>query len=319
MEEEQGVFRFWILDLGLAEMKQARLSIRCTSVFVLLILSSLFLACETQRSVPDGPVSGIFKDDLGREVRIPVPLNRVISLAPSITEMAFAAGAGDRLIGVTSYCNYPAEAEKIQKVGDTQTPNIESIVALKPQLVLVSTASQLEAFASLLERQQISVYVLDVKTVDDVPNRLRRLGKIFWTNEPAEKAASEFERRVRVVETKISSSDRPNAFLQISNEPLFTVGSDSFMTELIERGGGVSLTKDISGGYPKISKETALVMDPDVIILSDSEDNREPNVVFKNSKAVKNGRIIRINADILSRPGPRLADALEQIAGNLIK
>ena len=82
--------------------------------------------------------------------------------------MVFAGGGGDRLVGVTSYCNFPAEAEKIQKIGDTQTPNIESIVALKPQLVLVSTASQLEAFASLLERQQIAVYVLDVKKIEDV-------------------------------------------------------------------------------------------------------------------------------------------------------
>lgn len=269
--------------------------------------------------MPDGPVTGAFTDDLGREVRIPVPLNRIISLAPSITEMVFAAGAGDRLVGVTSYCNFPAEAKKIQKVGDTQTPNIESIVALKPQLVLVSTASQLEAFASMLERQQIAVFVLDVKKLDDVPDRMRRLGDIFLTKEPAYVAASEFERRVRAIETAKRPSERPKVFLQISNEPLFTVGNDSFMTELIERAGGTSLTKDISGGYPKISKETALAMDPDVIILSDSEDNKEPNVVLNNSKAVKNGRIIRVNADILSRPGPRLADAVEQIAGSLNK
>ncbi len=288
-------------------------------VLALLVCGALLSACETQRPVPDGPVSGIFKDDLGREVRIPVPLNRVISLAPSITEMAFAAGAGDRLIGVTSYCNFPAEAEKIQKVGDTLTPNIESIVALRPQLVLVSTASQLEAFASLLERQQISVYVLDVKKVDDVPDRLRRLGRIFWTNEPAEEAAKNFELRQKAVESKIAQAERPKVFLQISNEPLFTIGNESFMTELVERAGGISLTKDISGGYPKISKETALAMDPDVIILSDSEDNREPNIVFNNSKAVKNGRVYKIDADILSRPGPRLADALEQISGHLNK
>ncbi len=289
-------------------------------VILWLFTGALYLTgCETQEPVLDGPVSGIFKDDLGREVRIPVPLNRVIALAPSITEMVFAAGGGDRLVGVTSYCNFPEEAEKIQKIGDTQTPNIEAIVALEPQLVLVSTASQLESFASLLEKQQIAVYVLDVKKVEDVPARIRRLGDMFLTKEKAYAAAREFERRVRVVDTKIASAESPNVFLQISNEPLFTVGSDSFMTELIERAGGVSLTKNISGGYPKISKETALAMNPDVIILSDSEDNRGPNVVFNNSKAVKNGRIIRVNADILSRPGPRLVDAIEKIADFLDK
>ncbi|QYO65675.1 ABC transporter substrate-binding protein [Leptolyngbya sp. 7M] len=288
-------------------------------VMALVVCGVLLVGCETRRAVPDGPVTGTFTDDLGREVKVPVPMNRVVSLAPSITEMLFAAGAGDRLIGVTSYCNYPAETVNIQKVGDTLTPNIESIVALRPQVVFVSTASQLEAFTTLLTEQKIAVYVLDVKKIDDVPDRLRRLGKMFWTNEPAEKAAKDFEQRQKNVESTVKQAERPKVFLQISNEPLFTIGSDSFMTELVELAGGISLTKDITGGYPKISKETALAMDPDVIVLSDSDDNREPNTVFSNSKAVKNGRIIRVNADILSRPGPRLADALEQIAGFLNK
>ena len=109
----------------------------------------------------------------------------------------------------------------------------------------------------------------------------------------------------------------PKVFVQISNEPLFTIGKESFLTEVVEKAGGRSVTKDIAGGYPKLSKETASAMNPDAIILSDSEDNREPNAVFKNSPAVKNGRVYRINADIISRPGPRLVDALEQIAGFL--
>lgn len=310
-------------------MKQARLSIRCTSVFVLLILSSLFLACETQRPVPDGPVSGVFKDDLGREVRIPVPLNRVISLAPSITEMVFAAGAGDRLIGVTSYCNYPAEAEKIQKVGDTLTPNIESIVALRPQLVLVSTASQLESFLHVFKQQNIAIYVADVRSIDDVTRNLTAFGTMFGTWERASAAAITFNGRISFIRHQANdlrrtseNVNRPtplNVFVQISNEPLFTIGKESFLNELVEFAGGTSLTKDLGGGYPKISKETALAMDPDVIILSDSEDNREPNIVFNNSKAVKNSRVYKIDADILSRPGPRLADALEQISGHLNK
>ena len=144
------------------------------------------------------------------------------------------------------------------------------------------------------------------------------MGDIFLTKDHAYAAASEFERRVRAVGTEITGP-RPKVFLQISSEPLFTVGSESFMNELIERAGGISVTKDISGGYPKISKETALAMDPDVIILSDSEDNKEPNTVFQNSPAVKKGRIIRVNADILSRPGTRLVEAIEQITRNLNK
>jgi iron complex transport system substrate-binding protein len=259
----------------------------------------------------------VLEDDLGRAVNLPAKVERAISLAPSLTEMVFAAGAGDRLAGVTTYCNYPAEAVAVEKVGDTQTPNIEKIIMLRPHVVLISTASQLEAFMQTLADQNIAVYVLDVRGIDDVPRGLRTLGTIFGTDDIAGKSATEFERRVKTVSDAATSANRPNVFLQISKEPLFTIGKDSFLTELIQRAGGVSVTKDVASGYPKLSKETALAMNPDVIILSDSEDNREPNEVFKNSSAVKNGRVYKINADIISRPGPRLADALEEIARQL--
>jgi ABC-type Fe3+-hydroxamate transport system substrate-binding protein len=106
-------------------------------------------------------------------------------------------------------------------------------------------------------------------------------------------------------------------FLQISNEPLFTIGTGSFLTDLVRLAGGESVTANVETAYPQLSKETAAALDPDAIILSDSEDNREPNIAFKNSSAVKSGRVFKINADIISRPGPRLVDALEQIAGYL--
>ena len=105
--------------------------------------------------------------------------------------------------------------------------------------------------------------------------------------------------------------------MQISKEPLFTIGKESFLTEIIERAGGVSVTKNVETAYPKLSKETALALNPEAIILSDSEDNTEPNEVFKTSAAMRNGRVYKINADLISRPAPRIVDALEQIARDL--
>lgn len=281
-------------------------------VFIAAIL--LVVGCRDFRPDDDLRIYRVIEDDLGRAVRLPEKVELAISLAPSLTEMVFSGGAGDRLVGVTTYCNYPAEALAIEKVGDTQTPNIEKIITLRPQVVLISTASQLEAFMQTLADRNIAVYVLDVRGIDDVPRGLRTLGKVFGSDDIAAKSATEFERRVKAVGDTASSTNRPNVFLQISKEPLFTIGKDSFLTELIQRAGGVSVTKDVVSGYPKLSKETALAMNPDVIILSDSEDNREPNDVFKNSPAVKNGRVYKIDADVISRPGPRLIDALEQIA-----
>lgn len=258
----------------------------------------------------------VFTDDLGRQVLIVKPM-RVVSLAPSLTESIFSVGAGDKLVGVTTYCNYPDAAQSIEKIGDTQTPNIERIVALKPDVVFVSTASQLEAFMQTLEQQNIAVYVMDAKGIDDAIDDLERLGEILGMSNRADELVSSLERRVKEVSARERRQTPPKVFVQISNEPLFSIGKESFVTEIIATAGGESVTGEVPSAYPKLSKETAAAMDPDVIILSDSDDNREPNAVFKNSAAVKNGRVYRIDADIISRPGPRLVDALEQIAGFL--
>jgi len=256
-------------------------------------------------------------DDLGRQVLIRKPVERAISLAPSLTEAIFAVGADDKLVGVTTYCNFPEAAKGIEKIGDTQTPNIERIVALKPDVVFVSTASQIEAFMATLEQQNIAVFVLNPKNFEGVLRNLHTLGSIFGTEKKADELAADMERRAASVDEKVKDLAKPNVFVQISKEPLFTIGNESFLTEIVHRAGGISVTKDVATAYPKLSKETALAMNPDVIILSDSDDNREPNDVFKNSPAVKNGRIYRINADIISRPGPRLVDALEEIVKDL--
>ncbi|MEO6334819.1 MAG: cobalamin-binding protein [Pyrinomonadaceae bacterium] len=266
------------------------------------------------------------RDNLGRTVKVPLQIDRAISLAPSITEMIFAIGAGEKLVGVTTYCNYPAETVAIEKIGDTQTPNIEKIIALRPQIVFVSTASQLEAFMNTLNEQGISVYVTNPKTLDEVLDNLNELADIFGRRDHVSGLVVSLAGRASWVRhqanydadrMRIPAKDKSRVFVQISREPLFTIGRDSFLTEIVESAGGISTTKDIATAYPKISKETALALNPDAILLSDSEDNREPSEVFRNSPAVKNGRIYRINADIISRPGPRLVDALEEIARDL--
>jgi iron complex transport system substrate-binding protein len=112
----------------------------------------------------------------------------------------------------------------------------------------------------------------------------------------------------------VPDEQRPRVFLQISKEPLFTIGRSSFLTDLIRIAGGESVTSNIDSAYPKLSKETAVALDPQIIVLSDSEDNKEPNEAFKSSIAMKKARVLSINADIVSRPGPRLVDALETIS-----
>ena len=286
-------------------------------VFSLLALSIFlsFTACRPNPQVDSAKQQyHEVSDDLGRKINLPVKLERVISLAPNLTENIFAAGGGKKLVGVTTYCNFPAEAKDIQKVGDTINPNIETIIALKPQVIFVSTASQIEAFTAQLEKQNIALFVTNPKSLDDVLRNLKQLGVIFETTETTDKLISDLRKRIDETERKVSGKPTKKVFVQISNEPLFTVGGGSFLTDLIKRAGGESVTANVAEPYPKFSKETALALQPEIIILSESEDNKEPNDVFKNSPAVKNGKVFKINADIISRPTPRLVDALEQIA-----
>ena len=286
----------------------------CLLIFCVL----LFTGCrnENQPKTENVPTREI-TDDLGRTVKIPQNIERAVSLAPNLTEIVFAVGAGDKLVGRTSYDNFPPEAEKIQAIGDTMNPNIENIVALKPQIVLVSTASQIETFTQTLDRQNIAYFVTNPQSLEGIYKSINQIGEIFGKETEAKNLVENLQKRVAAVEEKTRNIEKKKVFLQISREPLYTIGADSFLTDLIERAGGVSATKDVPTAYPKLSKETALALNPDVIILSESEDNLEPNDALKNSPAMKNGRIFKINADLISRPGPRIVDALEQMAGDL--
>lgn len=288
-------------------------------ILLILVLGAGLLGCKTETAANQTSTQNAreITDDLGRRVRLPEKVTRVVSLAPNLTEIVFAVGAGDKLVGDTTYCNYPEEAKKIAKVGDTINPNLEAIIALKPQVVLVSTASQIESFTGTLDNQNIAVFVTNPKTVDGVYRSVFQIGEILGADDKARETVDALKKRVADVETRTANAERTKVFVQISQEPLFTVGKDSFLTDLINRAGGISVTSNVSEAYPKFSKETALALQPEAIILSDSEDNREPNEVFKNSPAVRNGRVYRINADLLSRPAPRIVDALELIAKDL--
>ena len=135
-------------------------------------------------------------DDLGRSVLVPTKINRAISLAPSLTENIFAVGAGDRLVGVTTFCNYPEQAKSIAKIGDTMNPNMETIIALKPDVVFVSTASQIEMFMKTLEANGIAVYVSNPTSLEGVFKDLKRFGELFGNQDIAENLVTDLKRRV---------------------------------------------------------------------------------------------------------------------------
>ncbi len=286
-------------------------------LFMIVIILITVVSCKNEIGNVDHSVA--FRevtDDLNRTVKLPGKVTKAVSLAPNLTEIIFAVGGGGKLVGVTTFCNYPVAATKIQKIGDTLKPNIETIIALKPDVVFVSTASQLESFTETIEKQGIAVFVTNPSSLKGIYESAKKVGEVFGQETRSEKLIKDMNSRVGEVEKKTKNLEKIKTFVQI-DKSLFTIGTESFLTDLIEKAGGISITRNVETAYPKISKEKALALNPDAIILSDSVDNDEPNPVFENSNAVRNKRVYKINADILSRPGPRIVNALEQIARSL--
>jgi iron complex transport system substrate-binding protein len=257
-------------------------------------------------------------DEAGRQVVLPLQIDRIVSLAPNLTEIVYAVGAGDRLVGRTRYCDFPAEAKQVADVGDTITPSVERIIALKPQIVLVSTASQLEAFTRQLGEQGIAVYVTRPDSLADVFRSIQDLGDLLGRHERAQSLVSQLRTRADTIENSVSKSRPVRVFYQVSGEPLYTIGRDAYLTDLIKRAGGVSVTSDVPTAFPRFSDEAALAANPDAIILpaggSMGDANSSVAPPLRNSPAALHNRVYQIDDDHLSRPGPRLVDGLEEMA-----
>ena len=257
-------------------------------------------------------------DEAGRRVILPLRVDRIVSLAPNLTEIVYAVGAGNRLVGDTTYCDYPPEAKTVAKIGDTMNPSIERIVGLKPQIVLVSTASQLEAFAKQLDEQKIAVYVTNPRSLDEVFHSIETLGELFGEHDRSASLVADLRKRAGAVEAAVKQVKPVTVFYQVSGEPLYTIGRESYLTDLVRRAGGISVTADVPGAFPRFSDEAALAARPEAIIMSTGGSMGEANSTvassLKNSPAVLNNRIYKIDGDHLSRPGPRLVNGLEEMA-----
>lgn len=304
----------------LARKTKNSLSLRALAVLVITLITLNGCACRSSRNDAKAQTeTRELTDEAGRSVRVPARVERVVTLAPNLTEIVYAVGAGPRLVGNTTYCDYPPEAKQVVKVGDTLQPNIEKIIALNPQLVIVSTASQLEAFTKQLSEHDIAVYVTDPHDLEGIFHSIQNVGDLLGERERAEKLVNDLRARVNQIEERVKASKPVKVFYQVSPAPLYTAGHDSWITDLIRRAGGVSVTANVLGAWPRFSDEAALASHPEAIIMAagdtmSGEGEMAVAAPLKDSPAVKTGRVYRINGDFLSRPGPRLVEGLEAMA-----
>lgn len=289
---------------------------KCLPLLTLLVLL-LCLGCAPQ------PSTGNIVDDLGRTVSINKIPQRIISLAPSNTEILFALGLGDRVVGVTEYCNYPKEATTKPKVGGFSTVDIEKVVSLQPDLILATRIHSKTAVPAL-EKLGLTVIALTPTSLDAVIKSINMVGEITGQNKQASQLVSNLRTRIETVDKKtknLASNQRLRVLYLTWHDPLMTAGTETIVDDIITKSGGQNIAYDISGDKA-INLETVIQRNPQVIIASigmgTGQDlpwqyvKTEPRL--KNTEALLNNRVYKIDGDIIHRPGPRIVDALEQMA-----
>ncbi|HJQ69813.1 MAG TPA: cobalamin-binding protein [Blastocatellia bacterium] len=282
-------------------------------LFTLILLAAVLFAPSacTQKRQPAASGQD-FIDEQGRTVRINSDPQRIISLAPSVTETLFALGLADRVVGVTSYCDYPPEAASKERVGDTMRPSLEKIIALKPDLVIASTASQLEQFVQRLDDLGVPIYVSNPRLLDDVLSSTERIGEITGVKQRSLELSRALRDRIEAIQRRVAALEKPKVLFILGTEPLITVGKTSFVTDMISRAGGASIAADVNEDYPQYSLETAVAKQPEVIFLQAGESDMPSRL--KQTPAARAGRVYRLDDDLLLRPGPRIVDGFEQMA-----
>ena len=293
-------------------MQAPKLNIKFIGISaVLLILAGYFMQVQAQ------PGIRAVCDQVGRPVKLPVNPLRIVSLAPSITEIIFALGQEQRLKGVTRFSDYPSAAAKLPKVGSYVYLDLERIVALKPDLCIAIKDGNPKAVIDRLESMAIPVYAINPWNLVAVMNTIRGIGEVLGVSEKANHLVQNMQSRLKRVKLLVSkTASRPRVFFQIGISPIVSVGTDTFIHELIVLAGGKNLSEG-SIPYPRFSREQVLGLSPEVLIIT----SMARDAIFEKAKAewnrwakmpaVQDKRIFMVDSNLFDRPTPRLIDGLE--------
>ena len=261
-----------------------------------------------------------FRDALGREIPIPTPPKRIIGLAPNLTEILYALGLGDRVVGVTDHCNYPPEVSLKPKVGSYIHLNVEKIVSLSPDLVIGTVDGNERYILDLLEQAHIKVFFVNPRDVRQAIETIFTVGLVCGLPERAQQVSGQLTTRVNRVVELTNARERPLVFLQINIQPIMTVNRNTVHNDLIHLAGGENMAADEPINYPRISLEEVIRRKPEVILISSMEREgrfekaRQDWLQWTSIPAVQKGRVHLIDSDLIDRPSPRVVDGLEIMA-----
>jgi len=317
-------------------MKKSLLFVLLSTVICLLLLAG----CGSDEGMfevdeePEGVATGetvepaetdgtvVVTDQMGREVLIEGIPQRIISLSPSNTEVVFALGLGDRIVGVTEFCNYPPEALEKDIVGGFSTPSIEKIVELEPDMILASTIHEEEV--PRLEALGIPVLVVESSSLAELYASMSLIAEVTGVSANGEALIASMQTRIQAVEAVVSdidNDDKVRVYYEVYSDPLMSAGRGAFINEIISLAGGVNIFGDLDENYPQISAEVVAERQPDIILFPDYHGTADFVLEGMTSRpgwesvpAVQQSRVYAASDDTFARPGPRVVDAVEEAA-----
>lgn len=284
---------------------------RALRTFVLL----LGFACRQ----PQPAIPGELIDDTGTATTLPAPPRRVVSLIPATTELLFALGAGDRVVGRTTWCDYPAAAAQVPDLGNGIEPNVEAVVAARPDLVLLYKSGANRGAAERLRTLGFPTLELATDRIADIGRITRLLGQALGLRESAESLVVRTERDLAAAsKPPVLPTSRPTVFILVWDRPAMTLGRGSFLSEIVERAGARNLFDDLPSSSAQISVEAVASRDPDYILVS---SEGEPAIASRPEwrvvRAVRERRFLRVRGSEFNRPSPRVGLAVRELVAAL--
>ncbi|SHN13065.1 iron complex transport system substrate-binding protein [Duganella sacchari] len=270
---------------------------------LILLLSALCIAGTSTAAIT-------VKDDDGNPVTLQKPARRVISMAPHVTELLFAAGGGERIVGAVTYSDYPEAAKKIPRVGDNRQLDMERVIAMKPDLIVVWMHSSSERQLDMLRQLGIPLYHSEPPTLDAIPGSIARLGQLLGTEKVADAAADDLRQKLAALTARYARRSPVRLFYQVWDKPLYTLNGTHIVSDAIRVCGGENIFADLKMTAPVVSAEAVLQQDPEAIFGTSQKDNGGVNLwrQYSTMTAVRNDNLFTLNGELLNRAGPRMIE-----------
>lgn len=286
------------------------------NLLTVLISLLLFGSCTENKEIQ--PHKNFITDDLHKKIEIEFSPQKIITLAPNLTELVFELGEGNKIIGNTNYCNYPDSAKKIENVADLLSVNLEKITILQPDLIFITAEGNSKSDYNKLIELGFKVFVSNPRNFNGIKKTLLDMGRIFDVSGKAEAIVNNWNARIdSVKKTHYQIVSRTVMFL-ISTNPIYSVGKNTFVNQILTFAGLENITADTDVNYPLLNREEILVRNPSYVLLYETNNNDVQEILnaypeWNTLSAVINNRVFFINADLFSRPGPRFIDAVENL------